>query len=101
MLPIANFFFHKIFKGDSEETKRRNVIEKRELHRLIEMHMKYGRYFIKLGQIAPQYTIEAERKLLIEGMETSIEKIAFEVYKSIQLTSQITGKPSVELVERM
>ena len=34
-------------------------------------------------------------------METSIEKIAFEVYKSIQLTSQITGKPSEELVERM
>ena len=34
-------------------------------------------------------------------METSIEKIAFEVYKSIQLTLQITGRPSEELVERM
>ena len=34
-------------------------------------------------------------------MEISIEKIAFEVYKSNQLTQQITGKPSEELVERM
>ena len=42
-----------------------------------------------------------ERKLLTEGMEMSIEKIAYEVYKSNQLTSQITGKPSEELVERM
>ena len=34
-------------------------------------------------------------------MEISIEKIAYEVYKSNQLTQQITGKPSEELVERM
>ena len=39
LLPIKNFFFHKIFKGNSEETKRRNAIEKRELYRLIEVHM--------------------------------------------------------------
>ena len=63
--------------------------------------MQYDRFYIKIGQIAPQYTIEDERKLLTEGMENSIDKIAFEVYKSNQLTSQITGKPSEELVERM
>ena len=34
-------------------------------------------------------------------METSIEKISYEVYKSNNLTNQITGKSSVELVERM
>ena len=34
-------------------------------------------------------------------METSIDKIAFEVFKSNNLTAQITGKPSEELVGRM
>ena len=63
--------------------------------------MSYDRYYIKEGQIEPQYLIEDERKLLTEGMETSIEKIAYEVYKSDQLTRQITGKSSEELVERM
>ena len=48
-----------------------------------EMHIKFSRCYIKDGQIAPQYIIEEERKLLTEGMITSIEKIAFEVYKSI------------------
>ena len=47
------------------------------------------------------YLSEDERKLLTEGMETSIDKIAFEVYKSNNLTSQITGKTSEQLVERM
>ena len=63
--------------------------------------MQYDRFYIKIGQIAPQYIIEDERKLLTEGMENSIDKIAYEVYKSNQLTSQITGKASEELVERM
>ena len=47
LLPKENFFFHKIFKGNSEDAIRRNLIEKRELHRFIDMHMKYGRFFIK------------------------------------------------------
>ena len=63
--------------------------------------MKYDRYYIEEGQIEPQYLIEDERKLLTEGMEISIEKIAYEVYKSNQLTQQITGRSSEELVERM
>ena len=100
-MPSENFFFHKIFKGNSEEAQRRNAVEKRELHRLIESHLKYDRYYLKEGQIAPKFIVEEERKLLTEGMETSIEKIAFEVYKSNQLTQQITGKSSEELVTRM
>ena len=48
--------------------------------------MKSKRYYIEEGQIEPQYLIEDERKLLTEGMEISIEKIAYEVYKSNQLT---------------
>ena len=47
------------------------------------------------------YLSEDERKLLTEGMETSIEKITYEVLKSIKLTQQIIGKPSEELVNRM
>ena len=38
---------------------------------------------------------------MTEGMEISIDKIAYEILKSNQLTYQITGKQSVELVERM
>ena len=44
--------------------------------------MDYDRYYIQEGQIEPQYLIEDERKLLTEGMEISIEKIAYEVFKS-------------------
>lgn len=63
--------------------------------------MSYDRYFIKEGQIEPQYLSEDERKLLIEGMEISIEKIAYEIYRSNQFIQQITGSPSAELVQRM
>ena len=63
--------------------------------------MSYDRVYIEEGQIEPQYLNEDERKLLTEGMETSIEKISYEVYKSIQLTLQIIGKPSEELIIRM
>ena len=71
-----------MFEGKTKEIKRRNEIEKLELHRLIKAHMRYERYYIEEGQIEPQYLIEDERKLLTEGMEISIEKIAYEVYKS-------------------
>ena len=63
--------------------------------------MAYDRYYIEEGQIEPKYLNEDERKLLTEGMEVSIQKLAYEVYKSIKLTQQITGKPSEELINRM
>ena len=49
--------------------------------------MGYDRYYLKEGQIEPKYLNIDERKLLTEGMETSIDKIAYEVYKSNSLTS--------------
>ena len=101
LLPSSNFFFFKINPGNSSDAQRRNAIEKRELLRLIDAHMTYDRYYLEEGQIEPQYLIEDERKLLTEGMEISIEKIAYEVFKSNQLTQQITGKLSEELVERL
>lgn len=63
--------------------------------------MSYDRVYIEEGQIEPQYLNEDERKLLTDGMETSIEKITYEVFKSIQLTKQVIGKPSEELINRM
>ena len=77
------------------------MIERRELHRLIKTHMNYDRYFIKDGQITPQYLTEEERKLLTEGLETSIDKIVLEVFNSQERTQKITGKPSEELVNRI
>ena len=56
--------------------------------------MQYDKYYIKEGQIEPEYLNEDERKLLTEGMEISIEKIAYEVIKSNQVTQQITGRAS-------
>ena len=102
LLPISNFFFHKIFKGDSEDIdiRTKNKIERRELNRLIKAHEKYERYYIKKGQIMPQFLTEDERKLLTEGMEISIDKIGYEVLKSSKLTEKITGRPSEEVVKR-
>ena len=100
MLPFENFFFHKIFKGESEEITTKNEIERRELNRLIKAHEKLERYYIKEGQIMPQFLTEDERKLLTEGMEISIDKIGYEVLKSSKLTEKITGRPSEEVVKR-
>ena len=101
LLPEENFFLFKIFSGNSQETKLRNQVEARELQRLIDAHQQVDQVYIEEGQIEPQYLTEDERKLLTEGMEQSVEKIKYEVYKSIKLTEQITGKPSEQLVERM
>ena len=60
-----------------------------------------GRFYINEGQLEPVYLKEEERKLITENMETSISKIAYEVYKSHQLTHKVTGKPSFELAKRM
>ena len=102
MLPFENFFFHKIFKGDKKDIdiRTKNNIERRELNRLIKTHEKYERYYIKEGQIMPQFLTEDERKLLTEGMEISIDKIGYEVLKSSKLTEKITGRPSEEVVKR-
>ena len=46
------------------------------------MHETYDKYYIEDGQITPQYLTEEERKLLTEGIESSIEKIVLEVINS-------------------
>ena len=49
LLPSKNFFFFKLFYGNSELASRRNAIERRELERLITTHMSYDRVYIKEG----------------------------------------------------
>ena len=71
------------------------------MDRFIQKHLAYDRYYITDGQITPQYLTEEERKLLTEGLETSIDKIVLEVFNSQERTQKITGKPSKELVNRM
>ena len=44
---------------------------------------------------------EEERKLLVEGMEQSVQKIQLEVLKAIKHTQQITSSPSERLMDRM
>ena len=44
---------------------------------------------------------EEERKLLVEGMEQSIQKIQLEVLKAIKHTKKITDTPSERLMDRM
>ena len=63
--------------------------------------MASDRFYIKEGVMEPLYMKEEERKLIIENMETSIAKIALEVIKSHKLMQKITGKPSMELANRM
>ena len=83
LFPIENFYFFKIFKGDSQEIQERNKIEQEELIKLIEDNMYSERYFIKKGLLEPIHLTEEERDLLVDGMLTSITKIAEEVNKSI------------------
>ena len=59
------------------------------------------KFYLESGQIEPLYTSEEERKLLIEGMEMSIQKIQLEVVKAIKNTKQITDVPCERLVARM
>ena len=49
LLPNENFFFFKIHHGETEDAKRRNAIEKREILRLIDAHVSYDKYYIKEG----------------------------------------------------
>ena len=48
-MPKENFFFFKIHYGETEDAKRRNAIEKREIVRLIDAHVSYDKYYIKEG----------------------------------------------------
>ena len=82
LLPDDNFYFHKIFKGQSEENKRRNALERKELEKLVENHLPYRRYYIEDGQIEPLYLTEEERRPLTDGMTLSLEKIFNEVVQS-------------------
>ena len=101
IFPLENFYFFKIFKGEGAEVQERNLIEQEELIRLIEDNMYAERYFIKSGLLEPIHLTEEERDLLVDGMQTSITKIAEEVNKSKDISIDVTGIISDELKVRL
>ena len=82
LFPDENFYFYKIFEGDDQKNRERNLIEQRQLLKLIQDCMKAKRFYIKEGLLEPIHLVESERKLLVEGMQTSVAGIIQEVYKS-------------------
>ena len=47
LFPDENFYFFKIFGGDNRTNFERNLIEQRQLLKLIQDCMRAKRYFIK------------------------------------------------------
>ena len=90
LFPLQNFFFFKILKGESEEIKERNKIEQEELLKLIEENINSERYYIKSGLLEPIHLTEDERDLLVDGMLTSVTKIAEEVIKAKEISLNVT-----------
>ena len=90
LFPIENFYFFKIHKGESEEIKERNKIEQEELLKLIEENINSERYYIKSGLLEPIHLTEDERDLLVDGMLTSVTKIAEEVIKAKEISLNVT-----------
>ena len=68
-MPSENFFFFKIHYGETEDAKRRNSIEKREILRLIDAHMSYDKYYLKEGELEAQHLTDHEKRILLDGME--------------------------------
>ena len=75
LFPDENFYFFKIFGGDNRTNFERNLLEQRQLLKLIQDCMTAKRYFIKQGLLEPIHLLEDERKLLVEGMQDSVGKI--------------------------
>ena len=101
LFPLENFYFFKIFKGESEDIKERNKIEQEELLNLIEENINSARYYIKTGLLEPIHLTEDERDLLVDGMLSSITKIAEEVNKSKEISMNVTRTISDELATRI
>ena len=44
---------------------------------------------------------EEERKLIVEGMQESLAKVATEIKQSLDLSMEVTGNPSENLQKRL
>ena len=69
--------------------------------RLIEDNINSKQYFIRSGLLEPIHLTEDERDLLVDGMLTSITKIAEEVIKSKEISMNVTKTISDELATRL
>ena len=101
LFPLKNFYFFKIFKGESQEILERNKFEQEVLLKLIKDNISSKRYFIKSGLLEPIHLTEDERDLLVDGMLTSVTKIAEEVIKSKEISMNATHTISDELATRI
>ena len=68
LFPDENFYFFKIFEGNDEDSRNRNLFEQRQLLKLIKDCVNAKRYYIQKGLLEPIHLVEDERKLLVEGM---------------------------------
>ena len=62
--------------------------------------MESKRYYIKEGALEPIHLVENERKLLAEGMQTSVAKILQEVQKSMKICKETCGEVNNALIEK-
>ena len=69
--------------------------------KLIKENLKSKRYYIKSGSLEPIHLTEDERELLVDGMQTSITKIAEEVIKSKEISMSVTKTISDRLANRL
>ena len=69
--------------------------------KLIKENLESKRYYIKSGSLEPIHLTEDERELLVDGMQTSITKIAEEVIKSKEISMSVTKTISDRLANRL
>ena len=65
--------------------------ERDQLRKLIEDNIKSDRFYIQSGLLEPVHLQEEERKLIVEGMQTSLAKMATEIKKSQEMSYEATG----------
>ena len=70
LFPEENFYFFKLLKN--ADLDNRMVEERNQLRKLINDNIRSNRYYIKKGLLEPVHLQEEERKLILEGMQTSL-----------------------------
>ena len=65
--------------------------EWKEMEKFIKDCIQSPQLYVKSGLIEPVHLLEVERKILIEGMQESLNKCILEIQKSHQLFEQKVG----------
>ena len=99
LFPKHNFYFYKIWKKGDQDP--RMDTERDQLRKLIDDNVKSNRFYIKSGLLEPVHLQEEERKLIVEGMQTSLAKMATEIKNSQELSFEATNMHSESLLKRL